>query len=62
MTRIALLAISVISALFGVTGIVVGFLTGTTHNVVIGLIFLAVGYANYYEEREELSRSDRADK
>lgn len=62
MTRIALLAIVAISVLLGVTGIVMGIVTGSVHNVAIGVMFVAVGYANWYEEREELSRSDRADK
>ncbi len=44
--------LTAIAAIVGIAGVVIGIVTGTAHNIVLGVMMVIVGYANHYEEAE----------
>lgn len=47
-------ALTAIAAGLGVAALAAGALTGTVHNIVTGLMFLAIGYASYNDDKDDL--------
>lgn len=44
--------ITIVAVVSGIAAIATGIVTATAHNIVIGIMFIAAGYANYYEEKQ----------